>query len=187
VSDLRPIRVAYADPPYPGSARLYAKPGTPEYHPDAMRWDDPAAHVELLARLDAQFPDGWAFSTCPDALPALLAAAPPGTRVAAWVRGGVRSWEPVLFRLGARRGGLATPGLDVSLVHFWTVSGFVGQKPPAFAAWLFRLLCLGAHQDDVLVDLFPGSGAVTRAWDEFRGQAVTRRGVTQGALFDGAA
>jgi len=57
-SPIRPIRVAYADPPYPGSAHIYSVPGTPEYHPDAARWDDPAEHVALMARLEEEFPDG---------------------------------------------------------------------------------------------------------------------------------
>jgi hypothetical protein len=33
--------------------------------------------------------------------------------------------------------------------------------------WVFD--CLGAHEADELTDLFPGSGAVTRAWASFCG------------------
>lgn len=39
------------------------------------------------------------------------------------------------------------------------------MKPPEFSVWMFRLL--GARRGDELVDLFPGSGAVTRAWERY--------------------
>lgn len=38
----------------------------------------------------------------------------------------------------------------------------IGAKPAAFCRWMFHLL--GAQPGDTLHDLFPGSGAVTRAW-----------------------
>jgi hypothetical protein len=38
----------------------------------------------------------------------------------------------------------------------------VGAKPATFCYWLFDLL--GALPGDELVDLFPGSGGVARAW-----------------------
>jgi hypothetical protein len=38
----------------------------------------------------------------------------------------------------------------------------VGAKPAAVCAWIFALL--GAAPGDTLDDLFPGSGAVGRAW-----------------------
>lgn len=43
----------------------------------------------------------------------------------------------------------------------------VGMKPPPFATWMFRQL--GAAPGDVLDDLFPGSGAVGRAWSRYAG------------------
>jgi predicted methyltransferase len=39
-----------------------------------------------------------------------------------------------------------------------------GRKPIAFCAWLFDLL--GMRPGDILIDLFPGTGIVTRAWAE---------------------
>lgn len=99
-------RFAYADPPYVGQSGHY-----PE-HPDAGRWDDPAEHGILMAELHDQY-DGWALSCSSPSLGPLLAGAPPGTRVAAWVKPfaaykrNVRvayTWEPVLFaRTLARR------------------------------------------------------------------------------------
>ena len=41
----------------------------------------------------------------------------------------------------------------------------IGTKPAAFCRWIFTLL--GAASGDSLDDLFPGSGAVSRAWAAF--------------------
>jgi len=45
----------------------------------------------------------------------------------------------------------------------------VGAKPAAVCRWIFTLL--GAAPGDMLDDLFPGSGAVGRAWAVFTGQS----------------
>ena len=44
----------------------------------------------------------------------------------------------------------------------------IGAKPPAVCRWIFGLL--GAGPQDTLDDLFPGSGAVSRAWAAFTRQ-----------------
>ena len=41
----------------------------------------------------------------------------------------------------------------------------IGQKPEPFCRWLFEWL--GARPDDTFHDLFPGSGAVGRAWENW--------------------
>ncbi len=41
----------------------------------------------------------------------------------------------------------------------------IGMKPAAFCEWMFRQL--GAEVTDTLDDIFPGSGAVARAWKLF--------------------
>jgi hypothetical protein len=41
----------------------------------------------------------------------------------------------------------------------------IGAKPAAVCRWIFGLL--GAQPGDSLDDLFPGSGAVGRAWAAF--------------------
>ena len=41
-------------------------------------------------------------------------------------------------------------------------------KPAAVCRWIFTLL--GAAPGDSLDDLFPSSGAVSRAWDAYTGQ-----------------
>jgi hypothetical protein len=44
----------------------------------------------------------------------------------------------------------------------------IGAKPAAVCRWIFTLL--GAAPGDTLDDLFPGSGAVSRAWAAYTGQ-----------------
>jgi hypothetical protein len=93
----RPLRLAYADPPYPGKARLYRE------HPD---YGGVVDHAELIERLAVY--DGWALSNSAEALPAVLALCPAGVRVAAWHRGErptqsrspLRAWEPVIYHGG---------------------------------------------------------------------------------------
>jgi hypothetical protein len=160
-------RFAYADPPYVGCAHLYD-------HPDADRWNDPNEHIMLMHELDMDF-DGWALSASVPSLRDLLPASPPGTRVAAWVKPFAAykmnvqvayTWEPVLFhRILKRR-----PDEPVGRDHLSSVitlkRGVVGAKPESFARWLIVLL--GALPDDEIVDLFPGTGAVGRVFEQRR-------------------
>jgi hypothetical protein len=160
-----PLRLAYADPPYPGNARLYRG------HPDYAGEVDHAALVAALAAYD-----GWALSTSAAALPALLALCPPGVRVAAWHKGErpgpawhpLSAWEPVIYREArpldpAAQPARRTDSLACRAGPLTTLPGrVIGAKPPAFCAWMFALI--GARPGDTLADLFPGSGAVTRAW-----------------------
>jgi hypothetical protein len=62
----------------------------------------------------------------------------------------------------------------------------VGMKPPAFAEWMFRLL--GALPGDTLDDLFPGSGAITEAWERFAGcrRDVSMKAVASAGQGDGS-
>jgi hypothetical protein len=46
---------------------------------------------------------------------------------------------------------------------------FPGAKPECFCWWIFDLL--GLQADDEFHDLFPGSGAVGRAWAIYRRSA----------------
>lgn len=93
-----PLRLAYADPPYPGKAGYY------EGHRDYAGEVD---HAELIRRLSIDY-DGWALSTSAEALQAVLALCPPGVRVASWHRGErptrslgpLNGWEPVIYSGG---------------------------------------------------------------------------------------
>jgi hypothetical protein len=46
--------------------------------------------------------------------------------------------------------------------------GMIGAKPEKVCHWAFELV--GAEVGDELVDLYPGSGAVSRAWQTWRAQ-----------------
>lgn len=162
-----PLRFAYADPPYVGCSGFYD-------HPDTARWDDPAAHVELMARLDAEF-DGWALSCSTPSLAQLLPGAPAGTRVGAWVKPfaaykrNVRvayTWEPVLWRRIAPRRDGDPVGRDHIAEPITMRRGLTGAKPDRFAAWVAVLL--GWQVGDELVDVFPGTGAVGDYFDRPR-------------------
>lgn len=151
------MRFAYADPPYVGCAHLY---------PEKEEVD----HAELFARL-VTF-DAWALSCSTPSLRLLLPMSPPETRVAAWVKPfasfkpGVRvayAWEPVLFA-GARKGTREDQTTRDWCAESITLErGLVGAKPAGFCFWLFDLI--GLTPADELVDVFPGSGAVSKAWD----------------------
>ena len=161
----RLLRLAYADPPYPGNAWLYRD------HPDFGGEVDLG---ELLGRLAAF--DGWALSTSPEALPSVLALCPVGARVAAWHRGErpgrsrwpLHAWEPVVY-CGGRQlpgGPRRADSIVCGVSPLTTLPGRVpGTKPAAVCRWIFDLL--GALPGDSFDDLFPGSGAVTRAWSAF--------------------
>lgn len=153
------MRFAYADPPYPGAGR-YAH-------------EQPVDHGLLIKRLCAEYPDGWALSTSSPALREVLALCPPEVRVMAWVKpfavfkkhvNPAYAWEPVLVWRGRKQ----TTGPGIATVRDWIAcnitlqKGLVGVKPDGFCHWLFRVL--GARPGDELIDLYPGTGAVGRAW-----------------------
>jgi len=170
------MRFAYADPPYIGcAAKLY---GDPTY-------DDERAHVALVERMDAEF-DAWALSMHAPSLRYLLHKAPQNVRVAAWVKPfasfkpGVDpayTWEPVVYRT-ARKWSREQPTVrDYHSANITLKQGLAGAKPASFCYWIFDLL--GASPSDDFEDLFPGTGAVTKAWDVWRRDRM----VDQGSLF----
>lgn len=152
------LRLAYADPPYPGRAHLYVD------HPD---YNGEVDHVALVERLKGY--DGWALSTSAESLHWLLPLAPEA-RVLAWVKHTVTvSWEPVLV-VPARKPTGVRDWIQVEPDSYqWRQkpdSYVIGQKPEPFCTWLF--CWLGAHPGDQLDDLFPGSGNVAHAWEKFQ-------------------
>jgi hypothetical protein len=177
-------RIAYADPPYPGMAHFYVD------HPD---YGGEVDHGELMAWMDAGF-DSWALSTASTTLREVLAVAPDGVRVAAWVKPfasfkpGVNpayTWEPVLFKTKNRpewSGGTTRDHAvaDCIQCNITLKKGLVGAKPKDFCFWVFDLL--GATPEDEFVDLFPGTGGVTKAWREWSRRKATGVVVT-GPLF----
>jgi len=193
-------RFAYADPPYPGQAkRHYGKNGDP-FEGEVAEVD----HAELIHDLETDYPDGWALSTSVAALPAILPLCPSpepskkrtwngrggiklgtGVRICVWIRTGIPfppsrvmwAWEPVIVRnphwRQRHKHDFVPDVLYATQPRGFLGNDITGQKPPAFCEWVFDLL--GMTRDDELDDLFPGSGAVTQAWEKWR---------SQGSLFD---
>ena len=160
------MRFAYADPPYFGCARLYAK-----HHPEALVWNQKQTHIALVQQLRQKF-DGFALSCLPRDLSWLLPECPDTALVAAWVKpfgSGykpgqriVRAWEPVIYSTPRRKETDKGPRVrDVLTANATQMRGLPGVKPDAFNRWVIDLL--GATDDDELVDLFPGSQGMRRA------------------------
>ncbi|QLD10916.1 hypothetical protein [Microbacterium oleivorans] len=187
------MKLAIADPPYLGRADRWYGEGRgsgrertaggyvgsahrpmrkPDHHAEAARWDDPAAHVELVKRLSAEY-DGWAVAGHASSTGLLIAAAPAGAQLAIWGRpnavpGGARvvnSWEPVVLCVPPARRDRAT-GLRVRDILVAPVrrQGFLGSKPPEWTRWVLEMLGYDPTSDQV-DDLFPGSGSVAAAAD----------------------
>lgn len=166
---LAPKAFGYADPPYPGLARRYY--GCPEVN-----------HQILIGTLVRDYPDGWALSTSSDALRAVLPMCPAGVRVGSWhksERRGVAyhprdSWEALIVFSGRARRIPATEACSNTLVgggrQRTHPGALIGMKPAAYAQWMFAQL--GALRGDTLADIFPGSGAIGRAWQLY--QVATR-------------
>jgi hypothetical protein len=140
-------------------------------------WDDLATHANLIDRLSAEFPDGWALSLHVPSLRQILPLCPDDVRVCSWVKPfasfkkNVRrawTWEPVIVRGGRPLPDGAETVRDYVAAGITLQRGFGGAKPDKFCRWLFAFL--GMEPDDEFVDLFPGSGAVTRAHEAWRNQ-----------------
>jgi hypothetical protein len=154
------MRFAYADPPYLGCGKLYAK-----HHPDALVWDDPATHAELIGRLCAHYPDGWAMSASSPSLRTLLPLCPPDVRIGAWVKpfaafkANVRNaytWEPLIVRGGRASTKDGAPVTRDHVAEPITMQrGLTGAKPSRFLRWMLDQL--GYVDGDQVDDLFPGT------------------------------
>lgn len=164
------MRLGYADPPYIGCAHLYKD--QPEY---AGEID----HQSLIAKLDAEY-DGWVLHAA--ATPESMVVLAPwvkstGARWMVWVKGFAAfkrnvsvayAWEPAIVK-PARK-----PVVSKRLVNRDWVEcpitlrrGLTGAKPEKVCHWAFEML--GARPEDELCDLYPGTGAVTRAWATWQG------------------
>lgn len=166
------MRFAYADPPYPKMARRYYGD-----HPDFAGEVD---HEDLIHRLMRDYPDGWALSTSAEATQMVWRMCPPSTRLHIFVNGPrvVKSYQPlhayeaVLVYGGRPRSQPVAEDLSDVLMfggrQHSHPGALPGMKPAVFCEWVFKLL--GATVGDELDDLFPGSGAVSRAWALFTGE-----------------
>jgi hypothetical protein len=158
------MRFAYADPPYLGYAKAF-------YGDDT--YDSIEAHRELIDGL-AEY-DGWAYSLTSTTLKAILPLCPDDVRIAAWVKPfcsfklnvkPAYAWEPVIFRGGRKFTSSDRTPRDWLAASIVLKKGFRGCKPKDFSFWIFELLNM--HPDDEFVDMFPGSGLVSDAWQQYR-------------------
>ena len=164
-----PVRIGYADPPYIGCAHLYKD------HPDYAGEVD---HEQLIERLQSEY-QGWILHA--SATPRSMAILAPlvestGARWMTWVKGFAAfkknvpvayAWEPVIIK-PARK-----PVVSKRLVmRDWIQEsitlkrGLTGAKPEAVCHWAFEMVA--ARPEDDMDDIFPGSGAVGRAWESWR-------------------
>jgi hypothetical protein len=165
------MKLGYADPPYIGCAHLYRD------HPDYAGEVD---HAALVERLESEF-DGWVLHASATAKSMAILAplvAPTGARWCNWSKSFAAfkrnvsvayAWEPVIIK-EARKPVVSKRQVnrDYILAPITMKRGLTGAKPEDVCHWAFELL--GARPEDELHDLFPGSGAVSRAWKTWQGK-----------------
>ncbi len=127
---------------------------------------------ELIAGLLDEFPDGWALSCKTNSLRSLLPLCPEKVRVAAWSKSsipayrGIRpiySWEPVILVGGRIDDRMVKDSLVASNrqgLKPRKTTAPLGGKPPIFCRWILDML--GYVEGDELVDIFPGTGVMSR-------------------------
>lgn len=164
------MRLGYADPPYPGCAHMYKD------HPD---YAGEVNHEELIQRLDNEF-DGWILHTHVEGLRMMereRLLPDEGIRICQWVKpfaafkrnvSVAYAYEPVIVKASRK------PVVSKRLVmRDWVdcpitmKKGLTGVKPEKVCHWVFELL--GARPEDELFDLYPGTGAVSKAWKTWQG------------------
>ncbi len=156
---------AYADPPYLGQARKHYS-------------DDPkCAEVDfgkLIRKLEDEY-HGWALSLSSTSLRQILPLCPDHVRIGAWVKpfcsfkpnvNPAYAWEPVIFKPVRKMSRTQDTVTDWVSEVITLQRGCVGAKPLRFCWWIFEIL--GLDETDYLDDLFPGSGAVSSAWEHWK-------------------
>jgi len=174
------MRFAIADPPYLGRAVRWYGPngcgdgygkGQADNHKDAYLWDKPETHKQLAKDLLKNY-DGFAIALTVHSLSTYLDVLETdsrnGIRVGVWHRpnaapSGSRitnNWEPVIFNIPKERRAYKTaPRSSDFLTANIHKKGFVGSKPADWVEWVLNVL--GVNENDQVVDLFYGSGAVS--------------------------
>lgn len=159
------MHFGFADPPYLGQGKLYAR-----HHPDAHVWDSADAHRQLIERLQSSYADGWAVCLSVPALDLYLSCCPRSCRLCSWCKpfavfkphvGLAYTWEPVIVCGGRKRTRNEPTCRDHLVENITLKKGLPGAKPLRFNQWILGLLNWQA--DDVLDDLFPGTGGMSLA------------------------
>ena len=177
------MRVAYADPSYSGCAHLYKN------HPD---YGGEVDHEELINQLQSQF-DGWILHTHVPGLRMMERKGwiPDEVRLCSWVKSFAAfkrnvpvayAWEPVIIKACRKpvvsgrqvmRDFIETPAIKCPIT---LQRGLAGAKPEKVCWWAFELA--GLTPDDELIDLYPGTGAVSVACDNWRYDLVNNAEVS---------
>ena len=164
------MKAAYADPPYLGCAAKHYG----DKHPYAGIYDSIEGHEKLINELERNF-DSWALSAHEPSLRQILPLCPNNIRIAVWVKPFAAfkknvtrayTWEPVIFKFCRAIPTTSATWRDHLSEPITMKKGFPGAKPKAFAFWIFE--GLGLTADDDFVDLYPGSGAFSFAWEEYK-------------------
>lgn len=161
-------RLAMADPPYVGQSKKHYGE-----HPDYAGEVD---HAALIQRLETEY-DGWALCLSARSLHEILPMTPPDVVVLSWVKPIAPpmgdhyqySWEPVIVSPVRRPATYVKTHLVLSPPQYTfrpkPPGHVIGEKPEGFSLWVFE--AMGAEPGDTMDDLFPGSGAVSLAWERF--------------------
>jgi hypothetical protein len=176
------VKLAYADPPYPGQSK--------KHYSDHKDFAGEVDHYRLAEQLVEY--DGFILHTsspalfhCQQALSyvdeyPMTECFGTGTyRVASWVKGFAAfkknvpvayAWEPVLVKA------VRKPKVTGHMVmRDWINEGITmkrgltGAKPERVCHWAFAMAGLDPLLDEI-DDLFPGTGAVSAAWDSWCAQ-----------------
>lgn len=181
------MKFAIADPPYLGSAyRWYGLNGRAkghglgraDQHPEAELWDKPEKHIELANKLLNEF-DGFAIALTSHSLSTYLSVIKTerenGIRVMSWIKPAslpsgsriTQSYEPVIVKIPKDRKGRNSGKQMVDyLIKAAPRKGFAGSKPKEWTIWVMQ--AMGVRQEDEVIDLFNGSGAVAKAIEEYK-------------------
>lgn len=171
--EIENMKIGYADPPYPGCAHLYK-----DHHDYAGEVD----HAALIAKLEDEF-DGWVLHTNVGGLRMMEREhmlPETGIRICQWFKpfaafkrnvSVAYAYEPVIVKAVRKpvvSGRLVMRDwIEEAVKESITMKkGLTGVKPRKVCFWAFEML--GAEPADELVDMFPGSGAVMDAWNEWR-------------------
>lgn len=157
--DIPRALAVYADPPYYGMHELYNC--------------DPVALADLVPIMESIAPVR-ALSMSQRMLPEALALVGGVGRVCPWVKPWTPTghtpaitWEPVLLwgdiKKGRPDGGTTVRDSLVAKAGGDNPSGFPTPKPEVFAKWIADLLGVWDGRPGLMVDLFSGSGSISRA------------------------
>lgn len=180
------MRFAYADPPYYMQGKKKYEP----FHDDVDIWDQKQTHIDLVARLYDEYPDGWALSCNPQDVLWLAPHLMADTRICAWTKSfhQIRpttvqyAWEAVLLH-GGRRVYKRKP-----MVRDWLScpismqKGLPGAKPDLFNIWVLQLL--NYQKGDELIDLFPGTSSMSRAIEIYEIQLEASQTASRGQAYE---